>query len=280
MFCPRKIGRILLSTAFALALVMLSGAFYPAQAQSKLEAEYTISMARIPVGKGAWTTELGLDQYAAVATGSASGILSILISGEGAISTRGVVKDGRLQPAFFMSKTDSDDDKSDLRMRFEDGNVIELVAQAPPLIQDRVPVTEAHRQGVMDPLSALLIPISGTGGVVSAEACQRALPVFDGLRRYDLTLAFKRMDKVKADKGYQGPAVVCSLAFRPIAGHRASSTLVKYLSQGRDMELWLAPIAGTRVLAPFRLSITNLVGNIVINASRFQATAQATAKVP
>jgi hypothetical protein len=80
---------------------------------------------------------------------------------------------------------------------------------------------------------------------------------------------------VKAAKGYQGPVVVCSITFQPIAGHRADSKLVKYLSQGRDMELWLAPIAGTRVLAPFRLSVTNIIGNIVIEASQFETQAQA-----
>ena len=37
--------------------------------------------------------------------------------------------------------------------------------------------------------------------------------------RYDLQLAFKRMDKVKAEKGYQGPVVVCAVYFTPIAGY-------------------------------------------------------------
>ena len=52
----------------------------------------------------------------------------------------------------------------------------------------------------------------------------------------------------------------------------ASSTLVKYLSEGRDMELWLAPIAGTRVLAPFRVSISNMIGNLVLQATTFQTS--------
>src|SRR5258705_10193716 len=80
--------------------------------------------------------------------------------------------------------------------------------------------------------------------------CERVLVLFDGRRRYDLKLAFKRMEGVKADKGYAGPVVVCSLAFQPLGGYRASSSLMKFLSEGREMELALAPIAGTRLLAP------------------------------
>jgi hypothetical protein len=39
------------------------------------------------------------------------------------------------------------------------------------------------------------------------------------------------------------------------------------------MELWLAPIAGTRIMAPFRLSIPTPVGVGVLEATQFIATA-------
>jgi hypothetical protein len=242
-------------------------------AQGQLDATYTISMARIPVGKAAWTVVTTADQYGTTATGSASGILSALVSGEGSLAATGSIKDGRLVPASFTSLLVREDETASVRMLLEGGNVTELVAEKLPSDLDRVPVMPAHRQGILDPLTALLIPVPGSGEVVVAQVCQRTLPIFDGRRRYDFGLAFKRMDKVKADKGYQGAVVVCSIAFQPIAGHRAGSLLVKYLSQGREIEIWLAPIAGTRVLAPFRLAVENLIGNIVVQASRFETTA-------
>ena len=66
------------------------------------------------------------------------------------------------------------------------------------------------------------------------------------------------MDKVTAEKGYAGPVVVCSQRYEPIVGHIASNALVKYLSEGREMEVALAPVAGTRLLAPFRLSVVSI----------------------
>jgi hypothetical protein len=78
------------------------------------------------------------------------------------------------------------------------------------------------------------------------------------------------MDKVTAQKGYAGPVVVCSVSYEPIAGHRASMPLVKYLSENRDMEMALAPIAGTRLLAPFKLSVVSMLANLTIEASRFE----------
>jgi hypothetical protein len=116
--------------------------------------------------------------------------------------------------------------------------------------------------------------VHGTGEGLSEEACQHTLPIFDGNQRYDLKLAFKRTDKMKAEKGYAGPVVVCSLRYEPIAGHRASAALVKYLSEGREMEIALAPIAGTRLLAPFRVSVVSTLANLLIEANRFEPTAQ------
>jgi hypothetical protein len=104
--------------------------------------------------------------------------------------------------------------------------------------------------------------------------CRHTLPIFDGQQRYDLKLAFKRMDKVTAERGYAGPVVVCSVSYEPIAGHRPSTRLIKYLSEGREMEITLAPIAGTRLLAPFRMLVESALANLVIEANQFEVTAQ------
>jgi hypothetical protein len=135
-------------------------------------------------------------------------------------------------------------------------------------------VTEANRQGIIDPLTAMLFSAAAEGDGLSQQACRHTLPIFDGQQRYDLKLAFKRMDKVTAEKGYAGPVAVCSLRYEPIAGHIASTTLVKYLSEGREMEIALAPVIGTRLLAPFRLSVMSMLANLVIVASRFEANAR------
>ena len=68
--------------------------------------------------------------------------------------------------------------------------------------------------------------------------------------------------------------VVCSVSYEPIAGHRASTPLVKYLSEGREMEMALAPVAGTRLLAPFRILVVSMLANLVIEANRFEVAAQ------
>ncbi|MDB5601711.1 MAG: hypothetical protein JWN71_3755 [Xanthobacteraceae bacterium] len=259
------------ATLAAIAAAALLSDLAPARADGRFEAHYTISMAGISIGEATWTAEIGASQYSAAARGRASGVLAALIRGEGNVAVRGAVKDGRLVPSSFTSDLTQDDERAKFRMSLEDGNVTAIEAETEPVLQDRVPVTEAHKHGVIDPISALLVPVGGTGDVISREACPRVLRIFDGRRRYDLGLSFKRIDKVKADRGYAGPVAVCAMTLRAIAGHRIGSLLVKYLAEGREIELWLAPIPGTRVLAPFRLSVASLVGNMVVQADAFVA---------
>ncbi len=92
--------------------------------------------------------------------------------------------------------------------------------------------------------------------------------------RYNLQFAYKRMEQVKADKGYEGPVVVCAVYFVPIAGYVPHRPTVKYLASQRDMEVWLAPVAATRVLVPYRISIPTPIGVGVMQATQFVSVAQ------
>ncbi len=139
--------------------------------------------------------------------------------------------------------------------------------------RERVPVGEADLQNVFDPMSASLLATPGNGNPLSAEACERKLPIFDGRLRYDLQFAFKRMDTVKAEKGYSGPVVVCAVYFTPIGGYIPSRATIRYIAKQRDMEIWLAPIAGTRVLVPFRVQGPTPIGEAVMEATQFVSTA-------
>ena len=271
MFHSRVAQTTILAIGSALAL-MTAALGDHAHAEGKLDASYTISFAHIPVGDIAATGVFGESEYTISARGRAGGIMKVLVDGEASFSTHGTIKDGYPVPTTFTSQIVSDAETSDVTMVLDEGSVKELAATAPPK-SDRVPVTQANRQGIVDPLTAMLFSAAATGEGLSQDVCRHTLPIFDGQQRYDLKLAFKRMDKVTADKGYAGPVVVCSVSYEPIAGHRAYP-LVKYLSDGREMEMALAPVAGTRLLAPFRMLVVSSLANLVIEANQFEVTVQ------
>jgi hypothetical protein len=253
----------------SIALVVSGAA--PAVAQAQFDARYTLSMAGLPIGKLTWKTQLGTSDYATQATGRVSGFLSLLVSGEGNVAVKGQVRDGRPQPASFTSAVVREDEKVNVQFALDGSRVRDLRVDEPPLEADRVPIADAHKTGVTDPLSAFLIP--GPADPMAREGCERTLPMFDGRRRYDLTLSFKRTDMIKTDGGSQRMVLVCAIKFTPMSGHRSSSQLIKFLSEGRDIEVWLVPVTGTRILAPVRLQVASLVGNMVLQADQFETTA-------
>jgi len=240
------------------------------QAQGRLEAHYVVTLGGVPFGKGAWTIDVRDDHYSASVSGATSGILQIFASGQGTSAARGTVSNGQPVPSTYASTIQTDRKFDEVRMVLSGGTVKDFMAEPPPSPSpDRVPVTDVHRRGVTDPMTASLMRVPGTGDTFSPDACRRKIAIFDGRMRYDLTLAFKRLDKVKSEKGYQGTVVVCAVYFSPVAGHVPERPVIKYLVDLRDAEAWLAPIAGTRLMVPYRVSIPTPFGVGLLQATQF-----------
>lgn len=264
-----RIGRIV---AGALPALLALGS--AAQAQGRLDAKYEASLAGIQVGKGSWTIDIGEEQYSAATEGGTTGIFKAFSGGHGSGAAQGKVVNGALAPSNYTASISSDAKKTEtIRMALANGNIKDTVIEPEPDVNtERVPVTDAHRKGVLDPMTGSLIHVAGTADPMGPEACNVTTPVFDGRMRYDLKLGFKRMETVKA-KGYQGAVVVCSIGFTPIAGHIPDRPAIKYLAAQRNMEVWLAPIAGTRVLVPFKVLVPTPIGMAMLEATQFVSTA-------
>jgi hypothetical protein len=261
------------AAALALGAGILAGNNV-ASAQGRLDARYSVTLAGIPIGKGAWVVDITDSQFTAAASGSTAGLLSVFSSGHGTGASRGGVVGGKLVPSAFASSITSDKKTEEVRMSLAAGDVKEYDINPilPPPEPERIPVTEAHRRGANDPMTSLLVRVPGNGNAIGPKACERIAPVFDGRLRYNLQFAYKRMEQVKADKGYEGPVVVCSIFFTPVAGHIPTRSAIKYLEDQRGMEVWLAPIAGTRTLVPYRISIPTPIGVGTLLATQFIST--------
>src|SRR5215475_6061359 len=210
---PAASARTMAAFVAAGLLLAASGAS-PAAAQGRLEAQYEATLAGIAVGKGAWNIEIGDDSYAASSVGGTSGLLKTIANGSGAGEAQGRVVNGALLPAYYKASTTTSKKSETIHITLVNGNVKEFgIDPEPPVDADRVPVTDAHKRGVYDPMTASLLRVPGTADPVNPEACRTGAPIFDGRMRYDLKLDFKRIETVKSEKGYRGPVVVCAIYF-------------------------------------------------------------------
>jgi hypothetical protein len=257
---------------------LCAGAFLsqaaPASAQGRLDAQYEASLSGIPVGRGSWTIEIGDETFSAAAQGGTSGLLKAFSGGTGTGASQGRIVNGALVPSAYTATTTTSKKSETIRLALINGNIKEFsIEPEPPVDPDRIVVTDAHRRGVYDPMTGSMLRVPGNADLMSPDTCRTAAGIFDGRLRYDLKLDFKRMETVKAEKGYHGPAIVCSIFFTPVAGYIPDRPVIKYLAGQRNIEIAFVPIAGTRVLVPFRMTIPTPFGPAMLEATSFITTA-------
>jgi hypothetical protein len=247
----------------------------PAQAQGRLDAKYQASLGGIVIGKGDWAIVIGDKDYSGATSGGTTGLVKAIGGGHGTGSVQGKLLAGRLVPDAYLSSVFYGKKNETIRISFAGERVTaSSIAPEPPPTPDRIPVTDAQKRGVSDPMSGVIFAVPGKDELPNPQGCAGKAAIFDGRMRYDLELGFKQMETVTLASGMRLPAVVCSVSFKPLAGYVPSRAAIKYLVKRHDMDVALAPIAGTRVMVPIRVRIPTPIGLGVVQATEFNTVAQ------
>jgi Protein of unknown function (DUF3108) len=247
------------------AAAALAGAHAEARAEG-LSAAYAITLAGLSVGDASLTLASTPATYRARLAMRLSGIAGLLTGARGAAEAAGSIVGARPTPVSYAITTTNGHAVRTVRMALQGGTVAALEVKPPvDVFDDRVPVTQANKIDVLDPISALVMPAPRREKPLDPSGCDRKLAVFDGVARFDVTLSYARMSST-AFTGYSGPTLVCSARYTPIAGHRASLRATSYMAENRDMEVTLAPIGGTQLLVPVKISVRTLFGMLEIDA--------------
>ncbi|GEP04962.1 DUF3108 domain-containing protein [Methylobacterium oxalidis] len=255
----------------------------PKAAPASVTVDYGVVLAGLPIGTAHLSGAFEGQRYRVDVSATLTGLVGAITGGMGSARSSGVLSAGP-QPSTFSIATRTSNSGIAVRMALARGNVTQSEV-TPPLIDmgDRVPVTAANKRGVMDPASALLMPARATGELTDPENCNRTLPVFDGATRFNVVLSYAETRAVEKP-GYSGPVLVCNARYQAIAGHRPDRPGVRFMEENRDMSVWLAPVEGTRVLLPMRISVRTTIGTNIIEATRWtraaSSTAAATAAAP
>ncbi|MFG1401463.1 DUF3108 domain-containing protein [Xanthobacter sediminis] len=246
----------------------------PALADGRLDAKYVLSVGGVELGRASVVLEAGNEAYEISGSGRITGVLRAVSSGKGVVAARGMLTPGKMVPRLYALNAEADGKKEGARLAMAGGAVAEMEVE-PPLkpLPDRVPVTNETLQNIIDPMSGAFVYVPPPANPLSAAACERAVPVFDGRQRYDIVLTYLRTEQVKAS-GYKGQAVVCGVRYKPVAGHRPTRYTVQYMEDNKDMFVWLVPIEGTRLMAPFKVSVATMIGTAVFQATSFEAKAK------
>jgi hypothetical protein len=237
-------------------------------AASTVTVDYDIALAGLTIGSAQVSGAFEGSGYRMDVSARLTGLAGIVTGGMGSARANGSFASAP-QPNTFAIATKTTNSGIAVRMALARGTVTQAEI-TPPLIDmgDRVPITAANKRGVIDPASALMMPVLGRADPMDPTNCSRTLPIFDGATRFDVSLSYGETRNV-AKPGYNGPVLVCNARYTPIAGHRPDRPGVKFMEDNREMSVWLAPVEGTRVLLPVRIAVRTTVGTNIIEATRW-----------
>jgi Protein of unknown function (DUF3108) len=260
----------------ALAVVCQGAAPSPAD---EFRARYSVSLIGLPIGEVAAAGTFGSSNYRINLNAKLTGIAAVVSNLKLALASTGTLRRDGVAPSTYATTSANSQGVRTVRMSLDAGNVksVEIV----PPFEDkpgRIPVSESHKRNIVDPTSALIMPVPEGEPLIGPAACNRIIPVFDGYVRFNIALHYAGTRQVSV-AGYSGPVSVCRARYTPIAGHARESKSTKFMAENKDIEAWLAPIPRAHVVVPLHVQLMTLAGKAEIDAEEFSVEPSGVAAV-
>lgn len=261
----------------AVAILAIALATQPVAAEV-VKARYSVSLIGLRIGEANAIGAIERAAYRIDLDARLTGVADWLAHLKMALASSGEIRNGVVLPAAYATTSANSHETRTLRMALNAGTV-KAVEISPPFddIGGRVPVTAANKRNILDPTSALIMAVPPGEPLVGPAACNRTLPIYDGVVRFDVMMSYAGTRNVSV-KGYSGPVSVCSVRYRPISGHMANSRSAKFMADNHEIEAWLAPIEPAHVVIPFHVALRTMVGMAVIEATEFSIVSDSAAK--
>ncbi len=194
------------------------GAPSASAAEGDVRASYAVSFAGVPLANVTLHVALRGSTYAAQVDYQVSGAMRLLSNSAGMASSNGTHKAGHFVPTEFDLDHRSGSSRQKVKLGMTDG-VVKTMVVDPPLALDsnQTPIEPKHLVAIADPLIALLMGAAKIEGRAQGGVCDRALSIFDGLRRYDVKFEHQGTGTT-AQKGLGGSTTICRAVFKPVAG--------------------------------------------------------------
>lgn len=237
---------------------------------STLDLSYDLYVGGIPLGKVAMTARFQGTDYKAISTLETAGIVNAFWQSKIEASSNGLVERGAVRPALYASSSQNRKaERRQVSLTFGPEGPKSLYSD-PPYPETRYTVSEDQQKNTLDPLSAAIF-LTNSVNRENAKPCEAVAPVFDGRRRYDVSLRFVRTADVRMDNGlYRGPVSICQVHYNQIAGYQ--QTLVEQGKKLPNMYTWVTPVRSRmdpsrQYMLPLRVWAETEYGIVVALAS-------------
>jgi hypothetical protein len=274
MSCPGRLKSLCIGLAMAGAIGFSSAPARAAEVASArfVDLTYDVYLGGLHIFTFDVDMALQPDRYRVTAEGGTQGMVGWLYGWQVKAAAEGLDRNGRIEPQRYLVDSNWQSNQRTVDLGFGEGGRYALQRTPPPEpdpdIEGELP--DSLPEGTVDPLS---LAVAASRALQQNGRCDQTVPVFDGQRRYDLTLT--HVDEATLPPSeysiYHGPAVRCSFSMKRISGFRKSwRTNRQAAANASPPTIWMAPIREDLPPLPVRYDGAIALGNIVIHLTKAQ----------
>jgi hypothetical protein len=204
-------------------------------AGSTVEFVWTVHLGGMTLGTVGFKGSFNGDTYSAVSRLKTSGVINSFYAAVIDAGSTGWLRGSHIEPTKYDSNYEGEKSKQRVALAYSTSG-INLFAD-PAYDVKKYPVSDEQKKDTVDPLSGIVQTVAGVT-VSENNPCGDTVQVFDGRRRYDMNMTFVSKEELSSDSGgYSGPAALCEMEYKQIAGFKPN------LNKGKELpkiQVWFA----------------------------------------
>ncbi len=202
------------------------------------------------------------------------GFIGNLFPWEASYTTSGHTEEGKPIPSLHTARSAWRSKSSLTEMTYDpDGNLLKTTTQNGNKTTVNRDIKKDMAQDAVDMLTGTLLIMQNAD---NSEKCEGSFPVFDGKRRFNITLQDAGTDTIAKSKysKFSGKALRCTLKVEPVAGFKEKDKKRGWLAVQSHTEerkkpptIWFARIEKDGPVVPVRMEIASAYGAVVAHLS-------------
>ena len=269
-FAPAGVLTLMVALAWPFSTAWAAGGEGVDDQATTLELTYNLYAGGVPLGRVSLSARIRESGYTAASTLETVGLANAFWRAKLEGSSFGSVDGRGPHPSTyeaFSIHSETRGNRQQVTVTYDNG--LPTFVASPPYTSV-VPVSDEDRMGTLDPISALIF-FTTSYEANRQKPCSLVAPVYDGRRRYDVTLDFVRKRDIRMDNGlYRGQVDECRLTYTAVAGARQ-----RVFENGDPPNVfgWVASVASgndpaKRLLMPLRIWAETDYGIVVALATK------------
>jgi hypothetical protein len=236
--------------------VFLAG---PVAAAQRLVLHYDVYYLLLPVLAVDVASDTAPATYSTRVALRTAGIFATLAPWHSEAVAHGRIADGELTPAAYRASSAYRERRQQIDIEYATGGAVRGSVTGVLTDGDREPVSDDLRQGTVDPITASAVVAQR---LAASGSCAGVVPIFDGLRRYDLVYEDLGMAEMAASRRdpYHGPARLCRASVRSIAGFLRTGDRAG--ERATEIRTWLAPPFAGGIPVAVRIDLSGTRGTL------------------